>query len=80
MKYRTKYEIICDTLEKITEPKTRTKIMYEGYLSYTQLKEYMVIMMAAGLIQKFAESDQFVITKKGIIYIERFKELNSLLS
>ena len=41
MKYRSRTDIVSQILEAANGGATKTKIMYEAYLSYAQPKEYL---------------------------------------
>lgn len=51
MKYRDRNEIVHIILETCLEPRTKTRIMYKGYLSYTQLLEYLDYLLGKKLIE-----------------------------
>lgn len=69
MKYRSRTDIIGQILEAAQGGTTKTKIMYQAYLSYAQLKEYLSILMENGLIEYVPAEHIYRTTEKG----QRFK-------
>lgn len=58
----------------------KARIMYEGYLSWAQLKEYLALVVKNGLI-KYQERDRtFIITEKGTHFLNIHNELNKLIT
>jgi predicted transcriptional regulator len=55
--YRGRHEIIAQILQDVnnsgSDGITKTMIMYRSSLSYFQLKEYLLILVENGLIEKF---------------------------
>lgn len=53
MKHRSETETIALILEAIKSNSraTQTRIMFEAYLSYSQLKEYLSLLLEKGLIE-----------------------------
>ena len=77
MKYRDKIDIISQIL-KIANGGgvTRTKIMYKGLLSYTQIKEYLMLLTEKDLLYYDKDSQTFKTTEKGLRFLEVFSELD----
>ena len=57
MKYRSRTEIVSSILDAANGGVTKTKIMYIAFLSYTQLKEYLSILIENNLIE-YLEGNQ----------------------
>ena len=57
--YRGRYAIIAKILrtinDKETEGVSRTAIMYNCFLSYTQLREYLAYLVEKDLIDEFSQ-------------------------
>jgi predicted transcriptional regulator len=51
MKYRSRTEIVSSILDAANGGATKTKIMYIAFLSYSQLKEYLSILIENNLIE-----------------------------
>jgi predicted transcriptional regulator len=89
--YRGKYQIIAEMLNIINESDskgvTKTSIMYNAFLSYAQLKEYLPFLLENGLIDeiplriKYGGSEKFVykITEKGIRLMQISKEIENII-
>lgn len=59
---------------------TKTKIMYQAYLSYAQVKEYLRFLQENNLI-KYEEGTQlFKITDKGRHFLNAYDEISDLVS
>jgi predicted transcriptional regulator len=73
MKHRSKVEIIiADMLETIMADSSMSssKIMYKAFLSYKQLKEYVPLLLQNELIRHGEKDRTFMITDKGLYYLE----------
>jgi predicted transcriptional regulator len=83
MKYRDRNEIIAQILECANGESVRlTKIMYDGYLSYTVTKEYLGLLIEKGLIEYLDGERTFKTTEKGINFLHihnRVEELSPLI-
>jgi predicted transcriptional regulator len=51
MQYRSITEIVGNILDAANGGATKTKIMYNAFLSYNQLKEYFSILIENNLIE-----------------------------
>ena len=79
---RNKIEIIAVILKAASSNggALKARIMYEGFLSWAQLKEYLALVVKNGLI-KYQERDRtFIITEKGTHFLNIHNELNKLIS
>jgi predicted transcriptional regulator len=82
MKYRSRTEIVCNILDATNGGgATKTKIMYAAFLSYTQLKEYLSVLIENNLIEYRNGTQTFKTTEKGLnyIYIKMYSEIGELL-
>ena len=71
-KYRSRTEIMCDILQSARSDGNgagKTKIMYNAFLSYNQLKEYLTILIDNGLLQYDIGNQRFRITEKGLSFL-----------
>jgi len=81
MKHRTETEIIALILEAINNNSSRatqTRIMYEAFLSYAQLKGYLSTLLVKDLIEYQKEDRFYTITEKGIHFLHVYSQLNQL--
>ena len=49
MRYRSRTDIAASILEAANGGVTKTKMMYDAYLSHGQLKDYLFLLMENGL-------------------------------
>jgi predicted transcriptional regulator len=78
MKYRGRQEIYQDILETCNnyDGVNRTHIMYEGMMSFGQLKEYMADVLDKGLVVE--RKKKFYLTDKGreaLVILNRLEEV-----
>lgn len=81
MRYRNRIEIISQILETANTGYgvTRTKIMYMGYLSYAQLKEYLKLLTDNGLLSYDFVTRRFRTTEKGHRFIQVYNGLDNIM-
>ena len=66
MKYRSRSEIIALLLEGANGGMaTKTKLMYKAFLSFNQLKEYLMVLVENGLIE-YDGNHTYRTTEKGM--------------
>jgi len=80
MKYRSRNEIVADILSsaKNVEGVTKTKIMYEAFLSFAQLKDYMSMLLENGMLEQ-TSSSKYRITDKDVRMLETYDRLNDIV-
>ncbi|HEV8404920.1 MAG TPA: winged helix-turn-helix domain-containing protein [Nitrososphaera sp.] len=78
MKYRSRTEIVSNILEAANGGATKTKIMYKGFLSYAQLKEYLAILVHNGLLEYHEGEAKFNTTSKGLKFLSIYTQLDLL--
>jgi len=79
MKYRSRTEIVSVMLDAANGGATKTKIMYSAFLSYTQLKEYLSVLIENNLIEYCDGSHEFRTTEKGLYFLKMHNEIGELL-
>jgi predicted transcriptional regulator len=78
MKNRSRTEIVSNILDAANGGATKTKIMYNAFLSYNQLKEYLPVLIENNLI--YLESTQiYKTTEKGLKFLKMHNEIGELL-
>jgi predicted transcriptional regulator len=98
MKYRSKIDIIGHILEAVNSRGrsdiglTKVKIMYNVFLSYRQLKEYLSLLVEKGLIEecqkqlkakdkgKQRPSYYYRITNKGRRFLQIYRDLSEMIA
>jgi predicted transcriptional regulator len=81
MKYRDRTEIVKLILRSsnTTEGSCKTRIMYEAYLSFTQLEDYLVLLRRNGLLEYNETSATFKATEKGVRLLELCNKLHEIV-
>jgi predicted transcriptional regulator len=79
MKYRSRTEIVSNILNAANGGTTKTKIMYKAFLSYTQLKEYLSVLIENNLIEYIDGTHTFKTTEKGLNFLKMHNEMGELL-
>ena len=79
MIYRTRTEIVAIILDVTNGGATKTKIMYNAYLSYNQLREYLTMLMENELIDYIDGNKIFRTTEKGLNLLKIHNEMAELL-
>ena len=79
MKYRSRTEILSNILEAANGDRaTKTKIMYKAFLSYAQLKEYLVLASENGLLEYNKGDMTFKTTSKGIKFLGIYQQIDTM--
>ena len=78
MKYRRRFDILADIV-RVTGPGARkTKIMYFANLSFVLLNRYLQDALHVGFLR--LNGEEYLMTKKGEAYLERYKLFSSRFS
>ena len=80
MKYRSSTEISAMILEATKTGATKTKIMYDSYLSYTLVKKYLSFLQGNKLIQYEKMTKHYMITEKGLKLLRSYDQILDLFS
>ncbi len=81
MKTRSSTEIIGLILQAVEgEPLTRSKIMYQAILNFTQVTDYTSLLIQQELLSYSKLDRKYVITDKGIQFLALFTETSKLLT
>ena len=82
MKYRSRAEIVSQILEAAKQDlvgTSKTNIMYHACLSFTQLREYLKLVLNRELLEYDKANRRYRLTEKGIEYLEMFHHTRSLI-
>ncbi len=79
MMYRSRTEIAATILDAANGGATKIKIMYNAYLSYNQLKEYISILIENNLLEYLEGARTFRTTEKGLNFLKMHNEMEELL-
>jgi predicted transcriptional regulator len=79
---RDRLEIIADILEIAKGGQLKTRILYDGNLSFSQLNEYLTFMLEMGFLEVNMEYEKrnYRTTNRGLKYLESYEEISSLLT
>ena len=79
---RDRLEIIADILEVAKEGQLKTRILYDGNLSFAQLNDYLAFMLKNGFLEVNNDNEERIYrtTNRGIKYLESFEEISNLLT
>ena len=79
MKYRSRTDIVHLILEAANGgAATKSKIMYKAFLSFGQLKEYLMVLMENDLIEYEDGQNTYRTTSKGIKLLQIFNNMEEL--
>jgi len=79
MKYRSRTDIVTQILDAANgNGANKTRIMYKAYLSYAQLKEYLSILIANGLLEENQAEKLYKTTEKGIKFMRVYSHMGEL--
>ncbi len=79
MPYRDRMEIVAQILQVVNDYNgsrssgggiTKTKIMYKTFLSYSQLKEYLLLVTESGMLQYDGLTQTYRVTEKGLKFLK----------
>ncbi len=76
---RDRVEIIADILGLCSKPKTKTHVMYGTNLSWKMLQNYLSELQSRKLLENHNKSKTYVTTKRGLEFVEKWRELKELL-
>jgi predicted transcriptional regulator len=80
MKYRTKTEIMGEILGIANgSTATKTKIMYQAYLSSNQMKEYLIVLTRSSMISLTHMLRQFRTTEKGLRFLKAYNQMSDVM-
>ena len=79
MKYRSSTEIIDSILRSVGSGATRTRIMYKSYLSYTQLNEYLSLLLERDLIRFEPETQIYKVTQNSAKFLDAYEQIRELV-
>ena len=66
-------------LEATNSGATNTRRSYSVYLSYSQLRDYLVMLIDSELVEYIAEEHMYKATSKGLDLLKMYNETGELL-
>lgn len=80
MTNRSRTDIISDILKAANGGGARrTKIMFHAYLSYVQLKDYLIVLTQNGLLSYDLDTRTFKTTEKGLKFLEVYNQMDDMI-
>ncbi len=79
MKYRSRSDIIASILETTKQGATKTRIMYQSYLSYSQVVSYVKFLQENELIRYEEGKQVFRTTEKGYKLLNLSNEISDIM-
>ena len=80
--YRRQTEIIAQIPHLVNDQnrttETQTQIMYKSFLSYAQLKEYLVLLIQNGLLEYLDGTKSYRTTEKGLKFLKMYEQMEGL--
>lgn len=78
MEYHNRTEKVVMILNTASEGATKTKIMYNAFLGYNQLKEYLSALIDNDLIEYLEGTKKYKTTEKGFNLIRIYNDIAEL--
>jgi predicted transcriptional regulator len=79
--YRSRNDIIASILEVANGNRVRTtQIQFKAYLSYTLLKDYLVLLLENGLLEYIEGERSFKTTPKGIHFLHMHNQMSEMIT
>ena len=79
MTKRISLEIIAEILSLCKQPQVKTKVMYSTNLSWKMVQKYLSQLQSKGLLEIHHSLTKYVTTRKGLKFVEKWRELLELL-
>jgi predicted transcriptional regulator len=76
---RSRTERVGSILDAANGGISKTKIMYTAFLSYSQLNEYLSILIENNLLEYLDGTHKFKTTDKGLFFLKMHSEIGELL-
>ena len=78
MKYRSRADICTEILKIADKGVSKTKIMYGAYLSFTQLREYLKMLLDNGMLAFDGETMQYKTTDIGRNFVKMYDRIGQM--
>jgi predicted transcriptional regulator len=80
MKYRTKIDIISQILDAANGGgATRSKMAYQAFLNYDQLKKTLTALVENNLLLHDRNTQTFKTTEKGLRFLKLYNEISGMI-
>jgi predicted transcriptional regulator len=71
---------MTSVLQAAIDGNSKTKIMYDAYLSFSQLKDYLAVLQENGLLEYNAEEKIYKTTRKGTEFLVSNDRISKMFS
>lgn len=79
-KNRNKADIVARILEAANGNEViKTKILYDAFLSYSQIKEYIPLLIESDLLQFRPDNQTYKTTEKGLRFLKLYHSIDQLV-
>ncbi len=79
-RYRDSMEILSNILQVANGGgATRTKIMYRAFLSYAQMKDYLMVLTQKDLLSYDLDTQTFKTTEKGLKFLKVYNQMDGMI-
>lgn len=81
MKYRSRTDIVAAILKSATQEggTGMTRIMYNSFMSFNQIKEYLTLLVQNGLLEYHEGNRKYKTSKKGNRFLMLYENVDELL-
>jgi predicted transcriptional regulator len=79
VKNRSRIEIAATILETVREGAAKTRVMYSAFISYSQSKEYLKLLMDKGMIEYNNDEKKYYITPAGREFLKIYDKIKETL-
>jgi predicted transcriptional regulator len=80
MNYRSRDDIVSVILDAANGGGlTKTKIMYQAYLSHDQMKEYLSVLIENDLLGYDVYTRKFKTTEKGLRFLDTYSQMDDMI-
>jgi predicted transcriptional regulator len=80
MKYRSRTDITAQILEAANGGSTKARIMYRTFLSYVQLRGYLIMLVENGLLEFDGTTQTYTTTDKGHRFVQTYNQIGEFLA
>ncbi len=77
---RSRLQLLTDILSICKTPLPKTRLMQKANLSYKNLQKCLGELESLGLVVLLPETTEYVITKKGIVFLAKWGQLQLFLT
>jgi predicted transcriptional regulator len=80
LKYRSRFDIVGVMLQAAVRGATKTRLMYEAFLSHSQAEEYISFLLGKNLISLGLDNKHYRPTEKGLRFLAMYAEIKDAVA